>query len=182
MHNLVVPAQDAYNPNVMRMSVVTSTAQARIAGRRRVRPVVRRRIGLAALCLLVVLLLPSNGYLGAARADFAVQQAIGARGFRLAAWEADAIRQKIHDQVTQPGAELSAREQHDLVITYFDAITRVADLNAEIERIYADPKESGPAAKAAPQQRELNALRAEQAGRRPAVERILERQVAQILR
>ncbi len=66
-------------------------------------------------------------------------------------------------------------------MTYFDAIGRIEELNAKIEQIFADPKETNPAAAAAPLQAELNGLRAEQAQRRPAVERILEGQVAATL-
>ena len=39
---------------------------------------VRRRLGLALFCLLIIVAVPSNGYLGAADTDFMVQPAIGA--------------------------------------------------------------------------------------------------------
>ena len=72
-------------------------------------------------------------------------------------------------------------QQHDLVITYFDALARIDELTDDIERIHADPKNADPVALAAPLQAELNDLRAAQAERRPAVERIIEGQVAAVL-
>ena len=155
--------------------------RARISTRKRTWSIVRRSAGLVFVCLLIVALIPSNGELGAARANFVIQQAIGDRGFRLAAWEAQAIAQKAGDLVSRPGANLTPTEQHDLVITYFDALARIDELSAKIEHIYADPSQTDPAAAAAPLQAELDALRTTQAGRRPAVERIIEGQVATVL-
>ena len=141
----------------------------------------RRSIGLTFVCLSIVVLIPSNGYMGAARADFMIQQAIGGRSFRLAAWEIQAIAQKARDLVVRPGADLTPEEQHGLVVAYFDAIDHIAELTGEIERIFADPKEIDPASRAGALQAELTELRATQADHRPAVERIIERQVTAVL-
>jgi hypothetical protein len=99
----------------------------------------------------------------------------------LAAWEAAALGQKVRDLAARPGDDLFIQEQHDLVVAFFDAIGRVEDLTARIERIYADPHQTDPAAAAAPLQTELDALRGEQERRRPTVERTLEHQTAAIL-
>lgn len=160
---------------------ITATAQAGARARPHTGKIVCRGLGILLVCLLIILLIPSDGYLGAQRAAFVVQQAIGTRAFRLGAWEAQALGQKARDLVTRPGAGLSPQEQHDLVLTYFDAIGRIEALDAEIKQIFADPKETDPAAAAAPLQAELDGLRAEQAQRRPAVERILEGQIAATL-
>ena len=143
--------------------------------------IVRRSLGLIFICLAIAVLIPSNGELGAARTNFAIQQAIGGRGFRLAAWETQALAQKARDLVTRPGVELTPAEQHDLVTAYFAALGRIDELSGKIERIYADPQNADPAGLAAPLQAELNALRTTQAERRPAVERIIEEQVATVL-
>lgn len=135
----------------------------------------------ALLCLALALLAPADGHLGPARADFVVRQAVRGQEFRLAAWEVQAIGQKVGDLVARPGAELSPREQHDLVITYFEAIGRVGELDAQIRRIYADPQGPDPAVASAAQQAELDALRTAQEARRPAVEAILEQQIAAVL-
>lgn len=133
------------------------------------------------VCLLSALLIPADSYTGTARGDFVVRQAVRGEGFRLAAWEIQAITQKLGDLVARPGADLTPNEQHDLVVAYLDAVGRIGELNAQIERIYADPQGAEPAVAAAAQQAELDALRATQAARRPAVEAILENQVAVVL-
>jgi hypothetical protein len=151
------------------------------AGRRRTWANVRRRASLTLVCFLLILLLPSDGYLGPARSNLAINQAIGGHGFRLAAWELQALSSKLGDLIARPGHELTAEQQHDLVMAYFDAIGRIGDLNRQIERIYADPQESDPRATAVSLQAELDDLRALQQARCPAVERILEQQTAEIL-
>jgi hypothetical protein len=160
---------------------MSAAAPARAGSRKRLWAVVRRTLGLIFVGLAIAVLIPSNGYLGASQTDYVIQQAIGGRGFRLAAWESQAIGQKARDLVTRPGATLTADEQHDLVVAYFDALGRIDKLTGDIERLYADPKGADPVTLAAPLQAELNDLRAAQAERRPAVERIIEGQVAAVL-
>ena len=160
---------------------MTAASPARAGSRKRLWADAWRTLGLIFVCLAIAVLIPSNGYLGAARTDYVIQQAIGGRGFRLAAWETQAIAQKMRDLVTRPGADLTADEQHDLVVAYFDALGRIDQLAGDIEHIYADPKTADPVTLAAPLQAELNDLRAAQAERRPAVEGIIEGQVAAVL-
>ena len=140
-----------------------------------------RFLPLFVIFLWLAMAVPSDGYLGRARINMTLYQAIGAHGFQLVAWEREALAEKARGLVTRPGAELSPLAQHDLVVAYFDAIREIARLQSKIERIYADPKESQPQTAAAPLQVQLDALRTEQTRRRPAVERILESQVAAIL-
>jgi hypothetical protein len=147
----------------------------------RLRTLVSARSALVIIGLFLILAVPSDGYLGPARVTLAVKQAIGGHGFRLAAWETQALAQKARDLVLRPGSGLSSQAEHDLVVSYFSDIARSGDLTAQIERIYADPRQVDPAGAAAALQAEMDALRARQAGRRPAVERILERQTASIL-
>jgi len=141
----------------------------------------RRRLFLAAVCLATIFVLPSEGYLGRARSAFLINSAVGNRGFQLGAWEAQALGQKAQDLVTRPGSELSREQGHDLVVTYFDAIGRTGELNGQIARIHADPNQRDPIAASASLQQELDALRAAQARRRPAVEYIIEQQTAAVL-
>ena len=166
------------------MSGVTASlrsARARPTSRGRSWAFARRGASLAVLCLFFLVAVPSDGYLGASRIAFAVNRAAGAHGFRLAAWEAQALAQKARDLVTRPGAALSQQAQHDLVVAHFNDIGQIGDLGNQIERIYADPKQANPQVAAAPLQAELDALRTRQASRRPAVERILEQQTAAVL-
>ncbi len=149
----------------------------------RVRPTVLlgARLRLVVLCLLLLIAVPADGYLGAARTDLVIRQAIRGQGFQLAAWEVQAVGQKLRDAVGRPGAQLSPQEQHDLVVAYFDAIARIGRLEADLGLLYADPATTDPVTAAAALQAELDALRAAQADRRPAVERILEQQVGAAL-
>ncbi len=127
-------------------------------------------------------LIPSEGYLGAAYSELVINRAIGSRGFRMAAWEVSAWQEKIAAAANRPEAGLSPAAQHDLVVSYFAAIDRIGELNRSIERLYADPKQTDPKAAAAPLEAELAQLRSQQDSRRPAVERILQSQVADTLR
>ena len=110
-----------------------------------------------------------------------MRKAVAGQQFELAAWEVQAVGQKLRDAVDRPGAELSEQAQHDLVVAYFDAIGRIDQLQADIAGIFADPAHTDPTQAAAAQQAELDAVRVEQEQRRPAVERILEQQVAAVL-
>jgi hypothetical protein len=164
-------------------SLAASAAPARtkpaLLGRWRI--LLSRRAALVVVCLFILFAVPSDGYLGWARVEFAVDQAVGSHGFRLAAWEAQALSQKARDLVLRPGAGLSQQAQHDLVVSYFNDMGRVSDLTASIKRVYADPAQADPQGAAAPLQAELDSLRSRQAGRRPAVERILEQQTTSVL-
>jgi len=161
-------------------AIAQPAAHVRAAGRR-AWATVRRRASLTLICFLLLVLLPSEGYLGPARSNLVINQAIGPHGFRLAAWEVQALGGKLGDMLARPGHDLTAVQQHDLVVAYFDAIGQIGRLNRQIERIYADPSQSDPHTAAAPLQAELNELRALQQQRRSAVERILEQQTAQVL-
>ena len=164
-------AQTVYNLGVMSATAIPPTIPRTL----------RRRAVLLVLGLLIAWLVPSDGYLGAARTDPILRSAIGGHGFQLAAWEVTALSRKAADLVVRPGADLSPQAQHDLVLQFFADVGRVDDLAGQIERIYADPQQADPAAAAAALQVELSARRASQEERRPAVERILEQQAAAIL-
>jgi hypothetical protein len=162
-------------------TLTMAPARRRLAARARAYVSVGWRLLLPFLCLLIVLLVPSDGYLGPARATLILNQSIGDLGFRLGDWEVQALQQKVHDLFARPGGELTAVQQHDLVVSYFSALSRIERLNAEIEGIYADPEQRDPGAAAASRQAELKTLREQQALRRPAVERILEQQTAAVI-
>jgi len=153
----------------------------RLAGWRQAAADAKRAFPLVAVILWIALAIPSDGYLGRARVDLILRQAIGGEGFRLVAWEGQALAEKARALVVQPGAALSSQAQHDLVVAYFDAIGEIGRLENQIARTYADPKQTDPRTAAAPLQAQLDTLRAQQAVRRPAVERILAGQVGTIL-
>ena len=144
-------------------------------------PRIRSRLYLLLLLCLLAVLLPSDGRLGQANRDWLVSRATGTHGFRLAAWETQAIAQKVGDVFTRPGVELSQSDQHNLVLAFLDTASQIDHLEWEIDRIYADPKNTDPRAASASQLAQLDSLRAEQSARRPAVERTIEQQLAVVL-
>jgi len=164
-----------------RSAIAKAGLPAHSAHRHRAWIVIRRRAFLALICLIIATLLRSEGYLGRARTFLILNQAIATHSFRLAVWEAQALRQKAGDTLTRPGATLDRAAQHDLVVAYFQTIAKIGDLNRQIEGIYADPSEPDPTTAATPLQAELDDLRDQQVRRRPAVERILEQQVTAVL-
>lgn len=170
-----------YNPAVV--TSVSAKVEPAATGRSRqgIGAKIRRRVFLVLLLALLGFAIPSDGYLGPDRTGLAANLAVGDQGFRLGAWEVQAIEQKMHDFFSHPGDERSATEQHDLVVSYFRTIDKVNDLSGQIEAIHADLAQTSPNTAAAPLQTELDAVRAEQAARRPAVEWILQRQVSTVL-
>ena len=163
------------------MSSVTTAWHARVIRLTGWRATARRLLPRIALLLWLALVIPSDGYGGRARVDLTLRQAIGGHGFRLVAWEGQALAEKARDLVARPGAELPPTAQHDLVVAYFDAIGEIGRLEDQIERTYADPKQTNPRAAAAAPQAQLDDLRVRQADRRPAVERILSEQLGAVL-
>lgn len=153
----------------------------RRTARRRADAKARRIAVPAALCALLLVLLPSDGHLGPARVDLVVKQTIDGQGLRLGAWEIQAVHQKLGDAIRQPGDELSAQARHDLVIDYFATIDRMSQLRANIEQLFAQELKEGALASASSLQAELDALRTRQEERRPTVERVLEQQVGAAL-
>ena len=129
----------------------------------------------------IIAMVAGEAYSGLELRELVVRRSLGSTGFDFVGWEVDALGQKANAILSRPGAELSETEQPSLVREYFAGIGRVADLNGEIKRIYADPTVGDPAAATAELEAELAALREQQAGRRPAVERILEQQTATVL-
>lgn len=178
---LAKSGQAGYNRLMSIVSVAQRVITLRLPGRSQAAARVRRFAPLIVLLLWVALAVPTDGYLGSARIDLTLRQAIGADGFRLAAWEGQALAATARDLLAPPAAGLSPAAQHDLVVAYFDAVGEVQRLQSQIERIYADPKQSDPRSAAAPLQAQLDGLRAEQTRRRGAVEQILAGQVTALL-
>ena len=61
----------------------------------------QRLFSLLAL-LWVLLALPSDGYLGPARTELMLDQAVSGHRFQIVAWERGALAEKAHDWVTPP--------------------------------------------------------------------------------
>ena len=143
--------------------------------------VLRRRARLVLLLIITSLLVPSDGYLGEKRLEWAILSAVSGERFDLVSWELQAISQKVRDRVRPPGATLSAEEERDLVLEYMRGVRRSNELSRALKDAAAGMGDGDLAQKQVELQTELDQLRAIQDERRPTVERILEHQVAGVL-
>jgi len=142
----------------------------------------RRRAWLGLLLIVTSLLIPRDSYAGKDGLDWAILSAVSGERFNLVSWEIQAIGQKVRDLVRSPGATLSPTEEHDLVLEYMKGVRHVNELSGAIEDAAAGMGEGNLAQKQVELQRELDQLRTIQEERRPTVERVLEQQVAGVLR
>ena len=101
--------------------------------------------------------------------------------FNLPGYEIHAILNKSGELITRPGSRLTPEEQTALVEQYVGLARQARRLEAEINRIYADPDESDPAAASADAQQRLDETKDLMHRVRPMVENILEKQVSQTL-
>ena len=101
--------------------------------------------------------------------------------FNLPGYEINAILNKSEDIITRPGSRLTPEEQTTLVEQYVALAGQAKRLEAEINRIYADPNESDPQKASAALQQRLDEIQEIMHEVRPMVESILEKQVSQTL-
>lgn len=141
----------------------------------------RALVARAALLFMIVVGVPSDGFLGAARLTQIARQAVSGQRFALVSWEIQAIGQKVGDALSRPGSDRSPDEQRELLTDHVAGINRLNALNREIEALAAGVERTGDARSMADLQSEVDALRTRQAERRPAVEWIIERQVSAVL-
>lgn len=142
----------------------------------------RRGVILRAVVLLAILLsVSSEAYLGTDVRDFVVRRSLAGAAFDFAGWEASALTEKAADAINRPGSALTEAQQTALVRDYFAAMQRARELGRQIKAVYSDPSVEDHMAAALPFEDELAAIRDEQAARRPAVESILENQVARTI-
>jgi hypothetical protein len=113
--------------------------------------------------------------------DLQMDQATAGHRFNLLAWEIDALREKAGALWDNPAAGLDARAGSDLVRTYLDDARLLARLDDRAGSLRAE------GTRAAEEQlghvlAKADALRAQQAERRPAAEAVLEAQITDVLK
>ncbi len=111
-----------------------------------------------------------------------IARAVKPYRFDLLHYEIGAITSKIRERITRPGARLTPEEQKTLVENYVTLARQARHLEAEINRIYADPQQEDPAAASADLQQRLDELKQLMQEMRPLVENILQRQVGSTLK
>lgn len=101
--------------------------------------------------------------------------------FDFVTWETEALTDKLSQELTSPQDYLQDETRRQVVLDYLDLVTRIRQLEGEIDRIYTAPKIAHPEEASAEQRATLEQLRAEQAKVQGTAEAILEEQIASIL-
>jgi hypothetical protein len=102
--------------------------------------------------------------------------------FDFVTWEAEALLDKIGQELTTPQHYLDETARKQIILDYFDLVGRIHQTEGEIARIYTDPDVTDPEAAAAEQRATLDQLRVEQAKFQGMAEAILEEQIASVLK
>lgn len=97
--------------------------------------------------------------------------------FDLLGWEVEAIGAKLRALLNQPAYGLTYAESVSLVHDYLERAQSIRKLESDINRTFAENNHEATA-ETKRWQEELTALRAQQQGKRPTVEQIIEGQVA----
>lgn len=101
--------------------------------------------------------------------------------FDYAAWEVGALWGKLRESVLGVSPYLEDEQGRALVLAYLETLGAAQDVEAQIERLYADPDVPDPDAAAAPLRAERDALRERLRADQPLVERLIEGQVSAVL-
>ncbi len=101
--------------------------------------------------------------------------------FDYAAWEVEALWGKLRESVLGVGPYLDDERGHALVLVYLETLSATQEVEAQIERLYADPDVTDPDAVAAPLRAERDALRERLRADQPLVESLIEGQVSAVL-
>ncbi len=143
-----------------------------------------RLISLRALVSLLVAIGVTLSFVGgSAPSDGQIRlQAVGVvvtgRDFSLAGWEWQALGEKAAAWIERTGAGLNAEQERAVLFGYVEGIRRVRRAQERVNwLVSANPS----AAELEQARRELAVLRQRQQGRRPLVEAVIQRQVAEIL-
>lgn len=133
-----------------------------------------------AFALLVLLMGPEWPAFG--DVDFRFQTIVGReQRFDFAGWTVDALGRKAQAVLSGTHRYLPDEAQRAFVLAYLEQVAAVQRLEADIERIYADPAVADPVLAAAGSAAERDALRREMAWRQPLAEAIVQQQVAELL-
>ncbi len=101
--------------------------------------------------------------------------------FDLLSWEANALTEKLRALLNQPAHGLTHAESVDLVQDYLERAQQIRELESEISGIFSEQgQQSTP--EITELQQQITALRATQQRNRPAVEQIIEGQIAHELK
>lgn len=132
------------------------------------------------LALAVVVIAPEWPAFGDATYEF--QTIVGrARRFDFFAWTANALGRKGEALLAGTHHFMTDEAQKEMVLGYLEQVATAQRIEAEIERIFADPGIADPLSATADLQAERDALRAGLSRRQPLAEAIVQQQVAAVL-
>lgn len=133
------------------------------------------------LLLVVVLLVPEWPEFGDAR--YQLRTIVGPdQRFDFLRWTLGTLGVKAEAVLADAQSYLPEDAEKTFVLDYLQQLQMAQRLEAEIERLYADPAIADPVAAAAGKQAEVDAIRLELGERQPLAEGIVQRQVATLLR
>ncbi|MFO7663264.1 MAG: hypothetical protein R6X18_11830, partial [Chloroflexota bacterium] len=136
---------------------------------------------LSVVLLAIVIVAPEWPAFGDPR--FRLRAIVGQENqFDFLVWSLNALSVKAEAFLADIQSFLPGEVESGFVMGYLQQIRAAQILEAEIERIYADPVEANPVQAAAAQQAEVDAIRRELTIRQPVAEAIVQRQVASLLR
>lgn len=137
------------------------------------------RLGLFTI-LAVALVAPEWPAFGDTKYQF--QVIVGPeRRFDFLGWSIDALGDKAQAILAGTHHYLTEEKEKEVVLAYLEQLDGVLRIEAEIERIFADPAIADPEAASAELRRERDSLRRTLAWRQPLAEAIVQQQVATIL-
>jgi hypothetical protein len=135
----------------------------------------------AVVLLAIVIVAPEWPAFGDPR--FRLRAIVGQENqFDFLIWTVNALGVKVEALLADIQSFLPHEVESAFVVGYLQQVRAAQVLEAEIERIYADPAVANPAQAAAAKQAEVDAIRSELAIRQPLAEAIVQRQVASLLR
>ncbi|MBI3959250.1 MAG: hypothetical protein HY328_10615 [Chloroflexi bacterium] len=111
----------------------------------------------------------------------AIGVVVAGRGFSLGGWEWQALGEKARAWFDRTGAGLTVEQERALVFGYFDGVAEVRRLEDRVNRLVSASNEAASNESLAQAREQLAALRAQQQQRRPLVEAVIQRQVAELL-
>jgi len=112
---------------------------------------------------------------------YSVNSKVAGWNWDLVMWEIAAISQKLGEGFRHGSGHLSQAEQAELVLIYLERANEIGALERKMERIFSETG-GQPTDDSTALQQQLDDLRARQSGDRPAVEVVIEQQVATELR
>lgn len=141
---------------------------------------VARQWKLALLAMVLLLNLTGEGP-APSSLDTQINRMLAGMRFNFANWETETLLSKLAHSLVQPQRYMRESTRHDFFLAYLDLVAQTQQLNAEIQRTYADSEVGNPEAATSHLRAKLAERRAAEDARQLLAEAILEEQTACVL-